>query len=175
MLLTKREVKMAGPFCVLNGSRWCRGQWHPVIFNEHDGRKGYIIVHEKNFIPVRPTREIGKLLRVFLIKTAPSATPSAGIFSCWTQVFLLKKDLPGLFFFTKESSGPRSRMVTSNCRNKKIQFSGKENSCTNKSKNRTVPDEVRTLSSLFKERFLIGWKSLGGPCWSRHTVRHANT
>ena len=26
------------------------------------------------------------------------------------------------------------------------------------------------LNSLLKERFLIGWKFLGGPGWSRHTV-----
>ena len=32
------------------------------------------------------------------------------------------------------------------------------------------PDEVHTPSSLLKERFLIGWKFLGGPSWSRHTV-----
>ena len=44
---------------------------------------------------------------------------------------------------------------------------------TNQSKNRTVPDLVHTSDSLLKERFLIGWKSLGGPQgpgWSRHTV-----
>ena len=38
---------------------------------------------------------------------------------------------------------------------------------TNKSKNRTISDEVRTLNSLLKERSLIGWKFLGDPGWSR--------
>ena len=68
------------------------------------------------------------LLSTFLIKTAPSAMPGRWyIFFCWTQVFLWKKDYPG-FLLTNEFSGPRSRMTTSSCRNKKIQFSGKENS-----------------------------------------------
>ena len=29
---------------------------------------------------------------------------------------------------------------------------------------------ICTPNSLFKEQFLIGWKSLGGPGWSRYTV-----
>ena len=29
---------------------------------------------------------------------------------------------------------------------------------------------ICTPNSLFKERFLISWKSLGGPGWSRYTV-----
>ena len=42
---------------------------------------------------------------------------------------------------------------------------------TNKSKTRTISDEVRTPNSLLKERSLIGWKFLGDPGWSRlHTV-----
>ena len=42
---------------------------------------------------------------------------------------------------------------------------------TNKSKNWSFSDEVRTLNSLLKERSLIGWKFLGDPGWSRlHTV-----
>lgn len=41
---------------------------------------------------------------------------------------------------------------------------------TNQSKNRAVPDDVCIPNSLLKERFLNGWKSLGGPSWSRHPV-----
>ena len=42
---------------------------------------------------------------------------------------------------------------------------------SNKSKNRTISDEVRTPNFLLKERSLIGWKFLRDPGWSRlHTV-----
>ena len=41
---------------------------------------------------------------------------------------------------------------------------------TNQSKKRAVPDDVCIPKSLLMERFLIGWKSLGGPSWSRHTI-----
>ena len=68
------------------------------------------------------------LLRVFLIKTALSASPVVYFIVIFLliAVFLFKKNLSFLFF-TNEYSGPRSRMMTSSCRNKRIKFSGKEN------------------------------------------------
>ena len=68
------------------------------------------------------------LLRVFLIKTALSASPAVYfiLFFCWSQCFFLRKTYRS-FFFTNEYSVPRSRMMTSSRRNKRIKFSGKEN------------------------------------------------
>ena len=44
----------------------------------------------------------------------------------YTSIYVKERLI--LPFFTNEFSGTRSRMTTSNCRNKKMQFSGKENS-----------------------------------------------
>ena len=98
---------------------------------------GYPIIllksNEFNMAAVSVKRSIGRrgklgLLRVFLIKTAPSATWAGRWYFFLlnaTMLFLLNKNLS---FFTNEFSGFRSRVMTSSCRNKKIPFSGKENS-----------------------------------------------
>ena len=82
-------------------------------------------MQEKNrFFFIYSKREL-RLVRVFLITTAPSSNPVVDFFLLTASVSVKEKlTLP---FFTHDYSGPKSRMMTSSCRNKRIQLSGKQN------------------------------------------------
>ena len=69
-----------------------------------------------------------RLLRVFLITIAPGASAAVDFFLVDHNASVsVKERLYVPFFFANEFSGPRSRKMTSSFRNKRIQFSGKEN------------------------------------------------